>query len=153
MKNLVFFGLFVVILVSCDSKRVFEDYKTIDNEEWNKDSVALFKVNLEDTTQNYNLYINIRNSGKYPNSNIWLFVDIKSPDGELLTDTVEYILADNRGKWVGSGIGDLFDSQFLYKQNVYFPHGGEYTFSIKQGMRETNLQGIQDIGLRIEKGN
>ncbi|WP_423129430.1 gliding motility lipoprotein GldH [Gaoshiqia sp. Z1-71] len=153
MKHAVILFLTGLSLWSCDPNRIFESYKAIGDEGWHKDTVAVFSVDLHETRQNYNLFLNIRNQGNYPNSNLWLFVDIQSPDGKVLTDTIEFVLADIHGKWTGSGIGDLFDNQFLYKQNVYFPVSGEYRFSIRHGMRANHLKGIRDVGFRIEKRN
>ena len=153
MRNIFRAIILIGILFACDSKRVYEDYKTIDPSGWNKDSVARFDVNVTDTTQSNNIYINIRNKGNYPNSNIWLFVEVKDPTGKLLTDTVEYVLADKSGKWRGSGIGDLFDNQFVYRRHIVFEHAGVYQFRIYQGMRTQKLKGIHDIGLRVEKLN
>lgn len=154
MKQILFYILVLLLItgmVSCDKKRVFESYQKLDENGWNKDSVLVFNVALKDTTRNHNLYVNIRNKGTYPYSNLWLFLTIGSPDGKQLTDTVEFSLAEVSGKWKGSGIGDLHDNQILYKSSVYFPHKGKYTFKIKQGMRDNVLQGIRDVGLRIEK--
>ena len=153
MRTLIVLAILAITFVSCDSKRIFEEYETIETDGWHKDSAAVFSINLDDTKLECNLLVNIRNNSRYPNSNIWLFIDVKSPDGTILTDTIEYTLADKTGKWTGSGIGDLFDNQFSYKQNVFFPVAGEYSISIKQGMRSTKLEGIQDIGFRIEKIN
>ena len=154
MKQVIFFILGILLLtaiVSCDRKRVFESYEKLDEQGWNKDSVVTFKVELTDTIKNHNMYVNIRNKGTYPYSNLWLFLSIGSPDGKLVTDTVEFSLAEASGRWKGSGIGDLHDNQILYRTSVYFPHKGEYTFQIKQGMRDNVLKGIRDVGLRIEK--
>ena len=154
MRKFIFYIVPILLIIgiaSCDRKRVFEAYRTFDEKGWNKDSVVVFKVLLTDTTRNHNLYVNIRNKGTYPYSNLYLFLSIGSPDGKLLTDTVEFSLAEPSGRWKGSGIGDLHDNQILYKSSVYFPHKGNYTFQIKQGMRDNILQGIRDIGLRIEK--
>lgn len=154
MKQIIYITLsilFIAGIASCDRKRVFEAYKTLDEKGWNKDSVVTFNINLTDTTRNHNLYVNIRNEGTYPYSNLWLFLTIGSPDGKQLTDTVEFTLAEPSGRWKGSGIGDLHDNQILYKSSVYFPKKGDYTFSIKQGMRDNVLQGIRDVGMRIEK--
>ena len=141
----------LVVLFSCDPQKEFEAYHSIETSGWNKDSLVTFSVDLEDTVGNHNLYINLRNSGNYEYSNVWLFVNIKSPDGNTLSDTVEFQLADPSGKWTGNGIGDLFDNQFEYKENVFFPVSGTYEFSIQQGMRSQRLKGIKDVGLRIEK--
>lgn len=154
MKKAIFYItllLIVTAVISCDRKRVFEAYKTLDEKGWNKDSIVVFNFPLTDTTRNHNLYVNIRNKGTYGYSNLWLFLSIGSPDGKTVTDTVEFSLAEPNGRWKGSGIGDLHDNQILYKKSVFFPKTGKYTFSIKQGMRDNVLQGIRDIGLRIEK--
>jgi gliding motility-associated lipoprotein GldH len=154
MRQIIFYILGILLItsiISCDRKRVFESYQTLGEKGWNKDSVVVFNVALKDTIRNHNLYVNIRNKGTYPYSNLWLFLSIGSPDGKLRTDTVEFSLAEPSGRWKGSGIGDLHDNQILYKSSVYFPHKGKYTFRIKQGMRDNVLQGIRDVGLRIEK--
>jgi gliding motility-associated lipoprotein GldH len=153
MRNLIYIFGSLLLLVACDTNRVYEDYKTIDPSGWNKDSVAQFDVHVPEIDQPYNIYINVRNKGNYPNSNLWLFMEIQEPEGKLLTDTVEYILAEKSGKWRGSGIGDLFDNQFVYRKNVVFEKEGTYQFRIQQGMRTEMLTGIHDIGLRIEKLN
>lgn len=149
---IAFFTLLLITgLISCDRKKVFEAYHKIDEKGWNKDSVVVFNVHLTDTVRNNNLYVNIRNKGNYPYSNIYLFLSIGAPDGSLLTDTVEFTLADPSGKWRGSGIGGLHDNQIPYKSSVYFPHPGYYKFMIKHGMRDNVLQGIRDVGFRVEK--
>lgn len=153
MRNLVLLVFFLFAFGACDNSRVYEEYRSVDASGWQKDSVARFDVAMNNVEQAHNLYINIRNKGNYPNSNIWLFVEVQAPDGQVLTDTVEYVLAEKRGKWRGSGIGDLFDNQFLYRRNVTFETIGEYHFLIRQGMRSKNLKGIHDIGLRIETQN
>lgn len=151
-----FFSCFLSLLlltglVSCDRKRVFESYSELDKNGWNKDSVVVFDVPVTDTIKNHNLYVNIRNKGTYAYSNLWLFMTTGSPDGQFRTDTVEFTLAEPSGRWKGSGIGGLHDNQILYKNSVYFPHKGIYVFKIKQGMRDNVLQGIRDIGIRLEK--
>lgn len=156
MKQFFFYlmiFLLVTSLTSCDRKKVFESYYELNPNGWNKDSVVVFNVQLTDTTKNHNLYVNIRNKGTYPYSNLYLFLSVGAPDGSLLTDTVEFTLAEPSGKWKGSGIGGLHDNQILYKSSVYFPRKGKYKFMIKQGMRDNVLPGIRDIGIRIEKAN
>ena len=103
------------------------------------------------TVQNYNLYINIRNDINYGYSNLWLFVDIEQPDGASICDTFEMVVADASGKWLGEGFGGLKTRKAVYRSNVYFPHSGKYKVSVQQGMRENKLEGISDVGFRVEK--
>jgi gliding motility-associated lipoprotein GldH len=68
----------------------------------------------------------------------------------VLRDSIEFYLADQRGKWLGSGVGAIVEMPVLYKQNVRFEQKGTYRYEIGHGMREDVLIGINDIGIRIE---
>jgi gliding motility-associated lipoprotein GldH len=86
-------------------------------------------------------------------SNLYLFVTTTAPSGHSVRDTVEVILADEKGKWLGSGLGDIWDLQQLYKQNVRFAQRGKYRFEYEQAMRTEKLPFVLDVGLRVEKAD
>jgi gliding motility-associated lipoprotein GldH len=97
------------------------------------------------------MYINVRNAGGYQFSNLFLFVKTTLPKGQASIDTVECNLATPEGKWLGSGLGDIYDNQILYKKNIRFLFSGKYKFEIEQAMRINPLPMIMDVGIRIEK--
>ena len=140
------------MLLSCDGNKVFEEYIEVDDANWKKENIANFSFNITDTVNPHNLYLNIRNTGDYPKSNLYIFVKIKGPDGNFNIDTVNCQLADKRGKWLGKGIGDLWDLKIPYIGGFKFAQSGEYNVSFEQAMRvEDGLKGITDVGLRVEK--
>ena len=140
-----------VCAASCNNNDVFTQFKTLPEEGWHKDSLAVFDVPITDISANYNIYVNIRNNNRYPYQNFWFFKTQITPDGTIVNDTIECYLADNRGKWLGSGIGAVYEMSVLCEQNVRFEKEGIYQYKITQGMREDVLRGIQDIGLQVEK--
>ncbi|PCJ28583.1 MAG: gliding motility lipoprotein GldH [Flavobacteriales bacterium] len=143
--------LLLLMLLSCDSNKVFEEYIEVESANWKKENIASFEFEAKDTITAHNLYINIRNTGTYPYSNLYLFVTMKGPNGGLLKDTVNCILADSRGKWQGNGIGDLWDLRIPYVGGFKFARTGKYVISFEQAMRvENGLSGITDVGLRVE---
>lgn len=148
--KVLFFILLVCIVCACDQKRIYEENIEIKDGVWNRNNKVKFSVDINDTVTPHNLYINIRNAGEYPFRNIYLFITTTSK-GIVVKDTFEAILADEKGKWLGSGLGDLWDNQLVYKKNIRFPHSGNYVFEYEQGMRNENLPFIIDVGLRIEK--
>jgi len=150
-KTSILYLLFVFLLLSCDPNQVFEQNTNFKDLTWHKDSIVTIKVDIVDTTSAHNIYINVRNTSRYEMQNLFLFVNTTSPNGTVLRDTFECYLADDRGKWTGSGWGDIYENQFLYKKNVRFPISGNYTFKYTQAMRTNELKNISDIGLRIEK--
>ena len=136
--------------VSCSHKEVFFKYRSFASAGWNREDTAVFNVKIEDNSQPYRVTIELRNDNNYPFSNIWLFVDYKTPDGNSRLDTVGYDLADVYGKWKGRGLG-LFNLSIPYEDTILFPDTGTYIYSISQGMRDNPLKGISDIGLKVSK--
>lgn len=141
------------LLFSCDSNRVYEQYENIPDFLWNQENICRFEVEVTDTIQAYNILINLRNSGDYSYSNLWLFVKTISPDNEIVDNKIEVKLADENGEWYGSGFGDIFDLQVPFQQKVVFPKSGKYVFEITQGMYDLKLKGIVNVGIRMEKEN
>ncbi len=149
-KNILF-ACIIISLFSCDPNQIFENNIDISDFSWHKDSIIRFEVDVQDTINPHNIYINVRNTSRYKMQNLFLFINTTSPTGNSLRDTFECYLSDERGKWTGSGWGDIYDNQFIYKKNIRFPVSGTYIFEYIQAMRVDNLEYISDIGLRIEK--
>ena len=147
----ILFSLFLAMLVSCDQARVYDSSITIVNQSWNKDSLVTVHFTIEDTISLHRFYINIRHNTDYPYSNIYFFMNGKFPDGNVTRDTIECLLADPKGKWTGKGSGKIRDNRILLREHLRFPASGEYTISIEQAMRDINLKGVEDIGIRLEK--
>ena len=158
-KIVPFFVLCFLICVSCDSNRVYDEYKSVPNV-WHKDSVISFKINPQDSLKPYNLFVNLRNTNEYKYNNLFLIVEMVFPHGKTITDTLEYKMADPTGKLLGTGLTDIKENKLWYKEHVVFKESGDYTVKIQHAMRENgkvngieNLEGITDIGFRIEKIN
>jgi gliding motility-associated lipoprotein GldH len=130
---------------------VYEQYRSFPIEGWIKDSVAAFTVQVDDTIALHNVYINLRNTSSYPFCNIYLFVKATAPSGAFAIDTVEYMLADQYGRWQGKGFSKMLDNRLIFRKYVQFPQRGAYRFEVRQGMRTEVLPHISDVGLRVEK--
>jgi len=141
------------ITTSCIKKSVVEDYRRLSHSAWHQDTLLIFEMNIPDPKKVYNLSFTVRNEGRYAYSNLWLFVAITPPSGKIMNDTVEITLAKPSGEWLGSGLGDLYDRKYPYKQTIFFPELGKYTISVRQGMRTPNgiLNGIHDFGIALDK--
>jgi gliding motility-associated lipoprotein GldH len=145
------YPIFAFLMISCDKNHFFEKNVSIPDNIWDKSNKLKFDVPVTDTLSSYNFYINVRNADGYPYSNLYLFITTKFPNGKMAKDTLECILADERGNWLGDGLGDIWDNQIPFKKNVRFPRTGVYTFEMEQAMRLDRLPQIMDAGIRIEK--
>jgi gliding motility-associated lipoprotein GldH len=145
--------LFIValLLVSCDKNVVFEKNVELPDNRWEQKNIVTLEAEIKDTITPHNLYINLRNAGGYQFSNIFIFFTTKTPTGKTERDTVELTLADPTGKWLGDGLGDIWDNRVLFKDQFRFPEKGTYTFMLEQAMRFDPLPQVMDVGIRIEK--
>jgi len=140
-----------ILLFSCNDKVFYHNKNIIANSNWKHNDTLNFNVNITDTSQLYDLFFTIVNSNEYSNSNLWLFVNTKSPENFSLEDTLELFLSDEKGKWYGKKSSNKFKSFHYFKRQVVFSKKGIYSFSVRQGMRHLNLNGINEFGLMIKK--
>jgi gliding motility-associated lipoprotein GldH len=62
---------------------------------------------------------------------------------------LNYVLAKPNGEWLGTGFGDTKETFFNINW-IKFPGKGKYEIGLAQAMRNDNLPGIEDIGVKIE---
>lgn len=146
----VFLLTLVIALTSCDQNRYFEQNSEIDKETWTYQNIKKFQVDINDTNSLFNFYLNVRNTTDYPFANLYVFVETTFPDSLMARDTIELQLANRRGDWLGSGYGKFKYNQFILRKGMRFVQKGSYSFSIEQGMRTEVLEGISDVGIRLE---
>ncbi len=139
-----------LLFLGCKNK-VYSKYETLSNNEWKASNKLTFEVDVQDIKSFNNVFLTVRHSDSYPFNNLFVFLTTKYPDGKTSLDTLEIMLADNKGVWMGNGTGDIWDTKTPIKQNVIFPQVGKYTFTFEQGMRSDPLPLIMDFGMVIEK--
>ena len=154
-NGLVVYAIFVLFLFSmssCDNTRVYEEWQDMDGNVWNEDSVCSFTFNLEDSLASYNLNLGIRNTNLYPYQNLWLMTSLRGGnDGFSYQDTIQLKLASKSGEWYGQRSASIYSYVMPLYRQLKFQSVGEYTFTIKHGMRKDALNGVSSVGFRIEQ--
>ncbi len=138
------------LLAGCTRSVLFSQAVSL-QDTWPKEQAAKFIVPVSDTTSHFNFYIDIRHTAKYRYSNLYLFMQTRFPNGTYTKDTLEIMLADVQGKWLGKGWGEIKEDQILLKPRLQFPMPGNYEFLIWQAMRVDTLKAIRSVGLDVEK--
>ncbi len=146
--SICFLAAAIVLFSSCGSRALLDSTVKLNNY-WYKLDAAGFNTEVTDTVSNYNFYLNVRHSTHYRFSNLYLFLETRFPNGNSTRDTLELVLANAEGKWLGKGWGDLREDHILLKKNLRFPLKGPYRFMIWQAMRRDTLKGIYDVGIQI----
>lgn len=156
----ILFFIVIISVFSCSDHLKYDQFQSIENDRWQKDSIIKFTFESNDTISKNNINVNIRNNKKYEFSNLFLIVGIKFPNDYQIMDTLEYEMTTPEGHFLGTGFSDIKENKLEYKTNVVFPVKGEYKISVQQAMRKTKdidglvyLNGITDVGIQIEKIN
>ena len=151
MRNYLLF-FFTTIFFSC-GKNTYENYHSFDHKGWNTDSLVVFKYNIYDTTKSYDLTLKIRHTIDYEFQNLFLFII------EDKNDTVEIKLSNKEGRWLGTGVSDVREVEYIFSKKREFKQKGEYKLSVEQAMRYgalnriENLEHILDLGLIVSSRN
>jgi len=153
MRIIMLIILVALSLASCEKPSEFEGNQPINNSGWKSYEPVHFEFETHDTIELHNFYISVRNREDYAFSNIFFFVEMEFPNGKKSIDTVECMLANEQGQWLGESSASLHNHEFLYQRAKQFPLGGRYKIDIRQGMREEELKGITDVGFKLTHTN
>jgi len=146
--------LAALLLAACTRHVAFQESRQVPDGRWHRSWKPQFVFEVTDTMAAKDIFLDIRHTGDYPFSNLFLFTTLQGPDGRSFTDTVECTLADPAGRWYGKGTGFIFSDRFqahvLYRINNRFPEQGRYLFTLEQAMRSEELPGVIDVGISVE---
>ncbi len=144
-----------MLVTGCSDHVVYQSDVPIPGGAWSSTYAPEFAFDIADTVSQHDVYIDVRHTGDYPFSDLFLFVDLTGPGGRTMRDTVECLLADPDGRWLGKGTGFIFSDRIqakvLYKLHNRFPAAGRYSMRLEQAMRMEPLPAVMDVGVSVER--
>jgi gliding motility-associated lipoprotein GldH len=137
-------------LISCQTIDIFEKTVSFPEHNWKSEEKPSFTFDINDTTSLYNIFLVLRHEDAYNYNNIWIMLTVQGPS-EKVTVRREFVLANNRQGWLGSGMDDIFEHRIPFNPKPAPLHKGKYTFTLQQDMREDPLAHVINAGVRVEK--
>lgn len=137
----------ICLLTSCRHDIVYSEFVAIPSGEWDENQLPEFAFNIADREAAYDILLYVRHTERYPYQNMWLFVR----GNRQYMDTVEFYLADDRGRWLGDKHHGFIEMPVLLEDNYHFPDTGRYYFAVQHGMRDSLLRGVTDVGIEVIK--
>ena len=135
----------ICLLTSYRHDIVYSDFVAIPSGEWDENQLPEFAFNIADREAAYDILLYVRHTERYPYQNMWLFVR----GNRQYMDTVEFYLADDRGRWLGDKHHGFIEMPVLLEENYHFPDTGRYYFAVQHGMRDSLLRGVTDVGIEV----
>lgn len=155
LKKSLITALVLLSLNGCMPSAYYQKEVALKQFEWNYKEKPSFQFTITDTSAYYNLYFLIRHTEAYPFSNIWLLVHTKEPgDSVSELSRIEIPLAEQNGKWLGRGMGEIWEQRMPMTRNdapMVFKKPGTYQIVLEQNMRVNPLPEVLQVGLRVEK--
>lgn len=149
--GIVGFVILSVVLSGCLSSPFYQNEESLPGNTWPYQYRPSFKFEISDTSSYYNLYFLIRHTEAYPFENIWVWVYAKQPGDSTFEKTrIEIPLAERSGKWLGRGMGEIWEQRMPIALDKTFKKG-VYEVRFEQNMRVNPLPEVLHVGLRIEK--
>ena len=142
-----------IILLGCTGCHLdlssYKSYRTLSKERWIRDSVIAFKAQ-DLVPGEYQLKIRLRHTTDYMYANLRCFLSIHRNNQPIKIDTINLILADDNGDWLGDGMKGL--KTIIQPVGKIAPSDScrSYTFYLWHSMRNKELKGIKNIGIELE---
>jgi len=139
---------FIILNASCKKNQsLLYDFK---NNRWNAKDSILFSFDVLGESIPKNMSFFLRNNLDYPYRNIFLLVEIQNNSEIIDSDTVQYLMSNKYGQWLGKGFGKTRDNYFIFKKDYLFEKSGKHVMIIRHGMRKNELHGFVKLGVEID---
>lgn len=163
MKRLFFFSKVLVLIIpvasllalaACGGREplpamTYYEFQPVDAHRWHCTDTLRFLPDTSTLASTCELSMSLRLGEQFAYRDLWLVCEQRS-DSLLRPhrDTIHFILADARGRWQTSGVVLHETSQRV--RTITFSKNESPEFLVYHIMREQEIQGIYDIGLRLD---
>lgn len=145
----IFALLFIAgMFFSCTEQPYYDKVYSFKNKVWSQRVKPSFTVDIKDINKSYNFIITLRTTTDYKFSNLWVFLNTTTPDGIKAREPFQIIITNPDGSWVGSKTGTIVENYLPFKKRK-LPLKGKYTFTLEQGITDSEIGEVLDIGFSV----
>ena len=155
MKRVLFLGWLALAaggLFSCQRNSQYHHTEMIPSAGWDMNQTLYFQDSLrDDAPDRLHLEVELRHSNLYPYQNMWVYLRTRTSDGTNRLDSINWILSEPNGKWLGKGWGSFYSLSYRLPDLVVRRTLGKRWFvvEIQHGLKDESLTGIESIGVHL----
>jgi gliding motility-associated lipoprotein GldH len=150
VHNGILFCLFVGLLFGCQEAPLYEKVYGFENNEWTQRVKPEFKVEIADTTSEYDFVLTLRTTTDYKFNNLWVFLNTKTPSGTKAREPFEIRITNPDGTWAGKKTGTVVEFPLTFRRRK-LPEKGTYWFTLEQGITASTIDEVLDLGFRVDQ--
>ncbi len=140
----------ILLLSSCVDAPVFEKTYSFKNREWKQEVKPSYEVEIDEVESEYDFTLTLRTSTDYKYNNLWIFMKTEGPNGISAREPFEIAITNPDGSWVGNKTGTIVETPLYFKRRK-LPNKGTYLFTIEQGITESTVDEVLDLGFEVRK--
>jgi gliding motility-associated lipoprotein GldH len=148
---LITFILILLCVCSChNTNKPIEKVHFFDDDGWLKDVPVKFDIQIDDTTNLFQVILFLTHQSDYIFSNLIFSMSIITPDGgERQLNFVLDIKDENRN-FLGTKTGQVWKTQFAAMKKTGFSQSGIYQFVFHHHMPVLSLRHLSELGIKIQ---
>lgn len=139
-----------MILSSCVEAPTFEKSYTFENKQWDQKVKPSFTLDVKDIEKEYDFVLTVRTTTDYKYSNLWIYWNTTTPDGEKAREPFEIKITNPDGSWIGKKTGTIVENSLYFKRRK-MPLKGKYIFILEQGITSSKIDEILDVSLLVQE--
>jgi len=148
--SFLLFLTFCFSLNSCNNGPVFEKYSKMKDATWDRFSMKLFEIPIEDVGQSYDISLSVKNTEKFQYDKLPVYVILTTPAGEERMREVNIPIREN-GKMLGEAKEGSFEVKTVLWKEINLADKGKCKISIENIIPKIQTEGIDEIGIIVTK--
>jgi gliding motility-associated lipoprotein GldH len=149
-RSKLIFVVALFLFAACGEPPLYEKVFSFENTKWDVDVKPSYSVEIQDIEKEYTFTLSLRTTTDYKYNNLWVFMKTEAPDGTSAREPFEIKITNPDGSWVGNKTGTIVETPLYFKQRK-LPLKGTYKFTIEQGITESVVDQVLDLGFRVEE--
>ena len=143
---------FSLLMASCQNNTKYHSYRSTSTNGWHKGDTLIYQLPATLEKGIYAIEIGVRHNSNYKYRNLWVEIteNLSSSKG-VKRDSIQLILADKSGKWIGTGISGLYQNDSIINKTFKVEYSYKPNIYVRHIMRDSNLKGISDVGIKLMK--
>lgn len=140
------------MLVACDPSTLVHTYAHVDGAAWKRTDTLQIESEMLDSGRVGRMYLDVRSNSSYPYMNLGILIEGIGPDSTVVfpQKEIDVQLLDSGGRANGGSSHEGIRISEVPIGALRMDKPGMYRFRIVQSMTDSILNGICDVGLRIE---
>ena len=144
---------FIFLLTACKNSTYYHSFQPVHNTGWEKCDTLIYNLPSPIPIGSYEIQIGVRHFASYKYKDLWIEISHNLTDNHSLNiDTLNITLADEKGDWLGHGIGGVIQYTNKEKHVLSITDSIEQpAFKIIHLMDEVPLKGVYDMGIQLNR--